>query len=105
MGEQMNMQALGSVFGFVLMAAYGFSQIFAEVDAIQYLTGFWSIVCWSIAFFVVYIPLVAQCLTYYGARYVWEWSLTGAVLLSFGPPLVIILIGVAGWLTNKVARR
>lgn len=75
-----------------------FANLFAFLDGINAALGFGTILGLIAAVVLGVVPLggvVAAWLSFYGAYYVWDWPLAGAIFLA-APYLVITIVFALG---------
>lgn len=84
-------ERLGCIFQITYFAV-GAIALVATWDGVEEFLGVHSIVAFVITLCIVYVPLLGQIAGVYGATEVWGWEMWQAILLFFGP-FVLILLG------------
>lgn len=82
------------VFGlaYVVIALFQWS---AEIAGLRDVLGWPSFLCWVVAMFTAWVPLIGTSAGIWGAHAAWEWDWVPAISLFFGVPLFgVLCVGV-----------
>lgn len=91
------MKALAWGVSVLTFAVLGLVQWFALVDGLREVLGWPSFLCWLVALFFAWIPVVGAAAGIWGARVAWGWDWPPAFALFFGvPALALVVVVLAG---------
>jgi hypothetical protein len=80
---------------FIAYIAFGIAQIWAGIEGMNLYFGIDGFLAFIILVIAYYIPLIGTAgvafITYYGARYGWNWEWWQALLLAV-PGLVLLIV-------------
>jgi len=96
------MKAILGIAYFVL----GIVQLFAEIDGLHQVLGWPTLLCWIVAVFTAYIPLVGTVAGIWGARAAWGWTWPASLGLFLGiPALMLAAVGIVAAVASMAERR
>lgn len=89
------MQATMQALVYFLFLALGLFQIAATIAGIEHWFGLHWFFAAIIALFIAWTPVIGTVIGAAGAHYAWGWSWLSAILLFFGPLILMVAIVLA----------
>jgi hypothetical protein len=84
------MNGLTQGLGTIAFVALGWAQLVAELDGLRQVFEWPPFVCWLIAMFTAWIPLVGSIGGAWGAHVAWSWGWPSSLALFLAFPVMVL---------------
>ena len=99
------MKGIAQVLLALVFVGVGIAGWFSEVDGFHQVLGWPSILCWIVASFTAWIPLLGTTVGIWGAHAAWGWDWLPSLALFFGTQAVFVVIVAVATAIDKFRRR